>query len=166
MSIGDMFMLIVRWMHLVSATLWVGGSLFYFLVLRPVSRRFPDLPKGLSQGYAVEFRALVITAIVVLVATGVILAADRLTANVVGAPYAATLGVKSVLTIWMFLLVRDQRRQTKLLEPYLAKPARPPNALQKALQAVSGYNTLVILGLIVFFLSDMMKVLYEIALRP
>ena len=30
---------------------------------------------------------------------------------------------------------------------------------------VSGYNTLVILGVLIFFLSDLLKVLFEIELR-
>ena len=48
----------------------------------------------------VEFRTVVVTSIIVLVATGAILAFDRLTE--VEPPYAATLGIKVVLSLWMF----------------------------------------------------------------
>ena len=33
------------------------------------------------------------------------------------------------------------------------------------MRAMSGYNTIVILGLAVFLLSDLLKTLYELALR-
>ena len=164
MSASDVFMLVIRWIHLVSAAAWVGGSLFYLLVLRPALRRAPESSRAFSPVAATEFRALVNTSIVVLLGTGVILAFDRLTEGAVDAPYAATLGIKSALSVWMFVLVWGRRRQAAVLEPYRERPQPAPTGIRRIGQAVSGYNALVIIGIVVLFLSDLLKVLFELAL--
>ena len=165
MSASDVFLLIVRWLHLVSAAAWVGGGLFYLLVLRPALRRSPDSSRLLSAAAASEFRAVVDTSIFVLLATGIILTFNRLEPGVVGVPYVATLSVKIALSVWMFVLARGRRRRTALLEAYAEATPPAANRLQRGLRAVSGYNALVILGIIVFLLSDLLKVLFEAALE-
>ena len=164
MSVGDVFLLIVRWLHLLSAAAWVGGGLFYLLVLRPALRRTPESPTRLLAESATEFRALVNTCIVILLATGVILAFDRLTAGTTDAPYVITLGVKSALSVWMVLLVRAQQRRNQVLEPYLQRTDSPTTTFQKIGRSVPGYYAVVVLGIVVFFLSDLLKVLFEQAL--
>ena len=164
MSAGDVFLLVVRWLHLLSAAAWVGGSLFYLLVLRPALRRSPESSGQLNTATASEFRALVDTCIFVLLATGIILTFNRLTPGVVGVPYVVTLGVKIALSVWMFLLARGRRRRTALLDAYEEEPSPASTRLQKMARAVSGYNAIVILGIVVFLLSDLLKVLFELAL--
>ncbi len=163
MDFSDVFLTIVRWLHALAAAAWVGGSIFYLIVLIPTLKRVPDVPRALSAALGVEFRTVVVTSIIVLVATGAILAFDRLTE--VEPPYAATLGVKVVLSVWMFALVRDRRRHARILTDYEQRPASPSTLWGKLVAAVSGYNTLVILGVAVFFLSDLLGVLLEIELR-
>ncbi len=164
MSAGDLFFLVVRWLHLVSAAAWIGGSLFYFLVFGPALRRAAEPSRFLTASMATEFRAVVNTCIVVLVATGAILAFDRLTVGVVGAPYAVTLGVKAVLSVWMFLLVREERRRSDIPGPFRRPPTPASTKLGKLGRSLWGYNTLLIIGIVVFFLSDLLKVLFENAL--
>ncbi len=153
----------MRWLHALAAAAWVGGSIFYLIVLIPTLKRVPDVPRALSAAIGVEFRTVVVTSIIVLVATGAILAFDRLTE--VEPPYAATLGLKVVLSVWMFALVRDRRRHARVLDALDQRPPPPTTLWGKIAAAVSGYNTLVILGVVIFFLSDLLKVLYEIELR-
>lgn len=164
MTLTELFLLCVRWLHLVSAAAWVGGGIFYLVVLRPAQRRSPDAP-GVLAAAATEFRALVDTCVYVLIATGIILTLDRLTPGVVGAPYVIALGIKIALSVWMFALAWSRRRRTPLLAAFRAPEQPPQGRLNKILRAISGYNTLVILGLIVFLISDLLKSLYEIALR-
>lgn len=163
MDLADIFLTIVLWLHVLAAAAWVGGSAFYLIVLIPTLSRVPDVPRALSVALGVEFRTVVVTSIIVLVATGAILAFNRLTE--VEAPYAATLGVKVVLSLWMFALVRDRRRHARVLDALEPRPALPTTIWGKIVAALSGYNTLVILGVLVFFLSELMGVLYEIELR-
>ncbi len=164
MSAGDVFLLVVRWLHLVSAAPWVGGSQIYIFVLRPALRRSPEPSGWLSAAAASEFRALVDTSILVLLTTGVILTLNRLTPGVVGAPYVVTLGIKIALSVWMFILARGRRRRTALLDAYRQPPEPATSRLRGFVRAVSGYNAIVILGIVVFLLSDLLKVLFEMAL--
>ena len=165
MSLSEAFLLIVRWLHLVSAAAWVGGSIFYLIVLRPALRRRPEASRLASTAAATEFRALVDTCVYVLIATGVILTLHRLTPGVVGVPYVVVLGAKIALSIWMFVLAWSRRRRTSVMEAFREEEAPPATSIGKLLRAISGYNTLIILGLIVFLLSDLLKTLYELALR-
>ena len=161
----DIFLLSVRWLHVLSAAAWVGGSLFYLVVLRPAIRRNPNTPRGLTSAAGSEFKTLVDACIIVLIATGAVLAFDRLTEEAVGAAYAITLGVKVVLSLWMFLQVRAQRRRSEFLEAFGKVDEPPVTGVKRALQAVSGYNALVYLGIVVFLLSDLLGLLFENGLR-
>ena len=161
MSVSDVFMLIVRWVHLVAAAAWVGGSIFYLLVLRPALRRSPESSQSINLAAASEFRALVDTSIFVLLATGVILTFNRLTPSVVGVSYVTILGIKIALSVWMFILARGRRRRTHLLESYRDTRPPPTTGLGKAARAASGFNAILILGIAVFLLSDLLKVLFE-----
>lgn len=162
MGVNDVFLLVVRWLHLVSAAAWVGGSLFYLIVLRPALRKSPNASRAINTAAASEFRALVDTCILVLLATGIILTFNRLTPGVIGVPYAATLALKIVLSIWMFALARGRRRRFVLPETGHDSPS-DATRLQRYARAISGYNSIIILGIVVFLLSDLLKVLFEIA---
>ena len=83
----------------------------------------------------------------------------------IGVQYALVLAVKIALSVWMFILARDRRRRTALLEMHRERPTPPSGPLRKVLRALSGYNTLVILGLVVFLLADALDVIFESALN-
>ena len=64
----------------------------------------------------------------------------------------------------MFALALGRRKRSPILDAYA--PQTPASGrLVKAMRAVSGYNALVILGIVVFLVSDLLKVLYESALE-
>ncbi len=166
MTVGDLFLLLIRWLHLVSAAAWIGGSLFYLLVLRPAVGRSAE-PSGVLTAAATEFRALVNASIAILVATGLILAFNRLTDTVVDEPYVGTLAVKSALSVWMILLVHAERRRLRARAVIGATgSSQDGSALRRIGRAASGFNMLVALGIAIFLLSDLLKVLYENALSP
>jgi uncharacterized membrane protein len=164
MDTGELFLLIIRWLHVVSAAAWVGGSIFYLLVLRPAIRSSSGSHGPLLTAAGKEFRTLVNTSIMVLVATGVILAFNRLTENIVGPPYAITLGIKSLLSVWMFIQVQSERRRSEFLGAFTKREEPPRSRLGTAMKSVSGYNGLVIVGIVVFLLSDLLGALFESAL--
>ncbi len=163
MSAGEVFLLVVRWFHLIAAAAWIGGSLFYLLVLRPASRKAPNSSRALN--VAVEFRGLVDTSIIVLVATGVVLTFDRLNEGIVGAPYVVTLGIKIALSAWMFQLARARLRTATVGDSDGEGSPTTLTRTRRIVRLVTRYNTLIILGIVVFLMSDLLKVLFELALE-
>lgn len=67
-------MLLVRWIHVLSAITWIGGMFFIALVAVPVTRRMTDasLRRTLIQQMGVRFRAVGWIALTLLVVTGLI----------------------------------------------------------------------------------------------
>ena len=110
MSISDVFLLLVRWLHLVAAASWVGGGVFYMLVLRPAIRRAGESGSTIPAAVGREFRSLVGLCIAVLVLTGAILTFDRLTSPATDTAYVATLAVKVSLAVIMFIMAHRARR--------------------------------------------------------
>ena len=162
MSGGDVFLLIAKWLHVLSAAAWVGGGVFYLLALRPAAKRI-EPARGFMGAVGSEFGTLVNTSVIVIVATGVVLALDRLSSGAADAPYIVTLGVKSALSLWMFLMVQSLRRQSRsaeALEQLTAGAVR--RSRMKSM--LSSYEMLVALGLLVFLLSSLLGDLFEAAL--
>ena len=161
--LGEIFLVIVLWLHLLAAAAWVGGAIFYLLVLAPALRMTPDIPRMLSTIIGVEFRTIVATSIIVLVATGVVLAFNRLTE--VELAYTLALGFKVVLSIWMFLLVRDRQQHLHVLKAFRDTKVNPTPFACKIWEIMSGYSTLVVLGILILLISVIMDHLFETELR-
>ena len=138
--------------------------MFYILVFHPALRRSPQSPRVFIGLAASEFRVVVNTCIIVLVVTGVILAFDRLTIGTLAVSYVATLAVKIGLSIWMVILVREQRRSSEALDSYLERQRPGSRRIGGIARFVSGYHAVTVLGLIVFFLSDILKIIFEVML--
>ena len=165
MSYNEAFLLAVRWVHLTASVAWVGGSIFYLFVLRPALRRSSDSGREVNRYTAAEFKVLVDVCFFLLVVTGISMTFDRLSQGVTGTSYVIVLAVKIVLSIWMFVLASRRRRRVELTETYRESESVPQGLPQRALRAISGYNTIIILGVVVFLLADLLKVMYEMALR-
>lgn len=98
---------VVRFLHVVSAILWVGGQLTLSLIVRPVAKEAleEDLRIHLSNGLGSRFgRISAIGLIPILLATGLSLTYHRgVTAGYLGLPgYGTTLGFKIALALLSF----------------------------------------------------------------
>ncbi len=67
------------WLHIVSATVWIGGMVFFALVLVPLSRRpeFADRSAALLRLSGERFRVVGWVCLATLVATGLVNMARR-----------------------------------------------------------------------------------------
>jgi uncharacterized membrane protein len=158
MDFLDWILVVIRWGHALSAVAWVGGGMFYILVLRPALRRSPASPET-SRAIGEEFRGLVNTAIMVLLITGVILAAARLTSPAVTVPYALVLGLKITLALYMFYIVRFLRQR--------AYPEDGPAAggwWARTHRRLTSTTAVLVLGVVVFGLSGLLGALFEVGL--
>ena len=162
MDLSDLFLLLIRWLHNLAAVAWVGGCLFFLLVLRPALRSSPDATM-LNRIAGQEFRNLVDTAIWVLLVTGAILALNRLTSGNAGTSYGVVLGIKVVLSVWMFYLVWFRQRRASTA-PIPQPDHRPPAVLRVFRAAGTATNLLLILGVLVLLLSDILRGLFERAI--
>ena len=159
MGVLDWILVIIRWGHALAAVAWVGGGAFYLLVLRPAIRRSQELPVETGTAIRDEFRGLVTTAIAVLLLTGVILSVARLTGGAATVPYAAVLGVKIALALYMFYVVRIVRRGD-----YGEQQEDGGGVLRRAARRLSSPMSLLLIGIVVIGLSDVLDALIEDAL--
>ena len=150
---ADAALLAIRWTHAIAAVAWVGGGIFYWFVLRPAMRRGALSPEA-ARFAGVEFGKIVMLAMWTLVVTGGALFFARLSEPTSTVPYGVVLAVKVSLSVWMFFLARDRR----VRPPASDAPAGRIRALVGALGHV---NMTVILGVIIFLLSDVLRLLVE-----
>ncbi|MFL2760324.1 MAG: CopD family protein [Dehalococcoidia bacterium] len=163
MDITDLFHLFVRWTHLVSAGAWVGGSIFWILVLNPSTRQFDsDFTGRLQSQISSEFRGLVDTCIFVLLTTGAIMAFNRLTPGNIGYQYALILGLKIIFVAMMFYLIRAKRHPKAAYVKTNCDNTRK-SRLRQFTKIATGYNLVLLLGLVVYLLSDLLNMIYMAA---
>ena len=158
MSVLDWILTAIRWFHLLGAVAWVGGGIFWILVLRPAIGRAGGIGYESRRTIGEEFRSLVNTAIGVLLVTGIVLSATRLTDNAVTAPYVAVLVVKIVLALYMFYVVR-------FLRPQVYPMNQEVSPMRRVTHRLTSNGALLIYGVIILGLSDVLNTLFENALR-
>ena len=161
MTIGEGFLLLVRWFHALAAVTWVGGSVFYVLVLRPAIRRAAPYGSAVGPEAQTQFRGLVDSCIAVLLVTGAVMLFDRLTDATTGTAYVVTVAVKIGLALWMFAMARGRWRRRRASVTTVGIPDSQRSLLSKAMAIMSGVNLSVILGIAIFFLSDLLRFLFE-----
>ena len=162
MTLSEGFLLLIRWFHSLAAITWVGGSLFYVLVIRPQQRKAGDQGAMLGPEALDQFRGLVDTCIAVLLVTGTIMLFDRITSPSTPTAYLITVSIKISLALWMFAISRRrwQRRRSAQIQP-TSSPVARRGRLTRVMGLMSGVNLIVILGIAVFFLSDLLAFIYQ-----
>ena len=158
MDLTDWFMVVMRWLHVLAATAWVGGSIFFFAVLRPALRASSD-GSLLNRLAGQEFRQLVDVAIWVLLVSGAIISVDRLTSSHSTPTYGVVLALKIAFSIWMFGLVWFRRRGSSTMPPEEA--ARNLGLARRISSVLTPTNLILALGLLVLLLAELLGQLFE-----
>ena len=156
MGFTDVLLLIIRWLHALAAVAWVGGGIFYLLVLRPNLRNSSGESEAAARRIGAQFRHLINTAIAVLIVTGTVMALSRLTSDYIGVPYVVVLTIKIALALYMFYLVRFLRYRT-----YPDDTARGNKIVQRVTAIFTGATAVLVIGVIVFLLADILRALVE-----
>lgn len=167
MEVANLLRTLIRTVHVLSATAWIGGSIFYLVALAPNLR-------GAAVGEFIgavnrSFGGLVQVCIWLLLASGVIMVFDRLSEpQAAGALYPVVLAIKVVLSIAMFLIAgwlgeRAFRRRRPRATPSEA----PPKASWWGRLQDRAFASRVVLalGVIVFALGALLTALFETGLR-
>jgi uncharacterized membrane protein len=149
MGLSDIFQVVLLWAHALAAVAWVGGSMFYAAVLGPAVEEVGRTPEraALLAVAGREFREVVRLSILVFVVTGLILAYSRTSQPRVSTAYIVVLVVKVVLSLAMFWLA-------------LRRGGPSTSGAKRPLWLTPPYLILE-LGVVVYFLSLVLRVLYE-----
>ncbi|HZU69205.1 MAG TPA: CopD family protein [Ktedonobacteraceae bacterium] len=145
---------IVRTLHILAATAWVGGNILYLVAIVPALRGAGPAP-GVAAQIAAHFRRLVNICVGVLLLTGVYLAFDRLTTTNLGWPYLVVLGVKIVIALAMFMLA------IYIGQSNIRRLAKRTTRFSKAAPQL-----VLALGILVFLLSALLTGLFEASIAP
>lgn len=143
MDTGALLRVLLLWTHALAAVAWVGGSIFYALVVRPV---LEDVQQSAKQRMALRFRGLVDVCAFALVITGAVITFDRLSRPGLGVAYVVVLGLKIALAVWMFALARDLALRRRA-------SSRP--------RGIAAGNLVLTLGVLIFLLAEVLRLLYE-----
>ena len=149
-------LLVAGWVHAVAATAWVGGSIFFAIVLRPAVSARPDLFRQVISAIGGIYRELVDASAIAIVLSGLVLMFSRLTGNTASPVYFVVLVVKLLLAAWMFYTVWQQRRSGW-------EPKKGSRLAQKVSWAL-GYNAVMAAGLVIYLLAGLLAQLYESSL--
>ena len=150
----DAALLAARWAHAIAAAAWVGGGLFYLLILRPAVAS-GALSSESARAAAERFGGLVKLAMWTLVVTGAVLFFTRISEPTATARYAAVLALKVALSAWMFFIAIRRRR--RIAEAAAVRTGR----IRAAAAALGHVNVVVVLGIVVFLLSDVLRYIVE-----
>ena len=141
--------LFVRAIHIIAATAWVGGSIFYQFVVLPAAR-VTNAPPVLMSQIAALFRRMVNLCIGVLLLSGVYLTFDRLTQTTLGLPYLIVLGLKIAAALLLFVLA------LYLGQSNIRRLAKRTTRLSKAAPQL-----MLALGILLFLLGSLLNSLFE-----
>ena len=146
--------LIVRVAHTLAAATWVGGSVFYLVVVLPALRN-GGATLEVAARIAALFRRLVNVCIGVLLLSGAFMMFDRLTQTTLGLPYLIVLGLKIVSAIAMFILA------IYLGQSNIRRLAKRSTRLSRAAPQLMSA-----LGIGVFLLGALLNGLFEATIAP
>ena len=166
-DVFDILKVAVLWIHASSAVLWIGGSLFYMLVLKPAlrdaSKKVALNDRRINRLVALHFREWVHLSMVALLVTGVILTFDNLTEPSTSVTYIVTLAVKIGIAFWLFGIGTATYRK-RVLESTVNQmqdevAARP--LLHRLTRPLASPSMIVYGGLAVVLLSNLLNVVFQ-----
>ena len=149
----DALRVALRWLHAIAAVAWIGGSLFYLIVLNPSfdTSVADEATRALRARIGATFRDMVNAAVVVFALTGVILLYDQLSRPGITVAYTVVVGIHAAIPVAMFLLFQQLGR----VRPPAGARGRPV-ALWRRPQSI-----LLILGLVTYLTAVVMQVMFE-----
>ena len=144
-----------------AAAIWIGTNIVQMILSKPKSNTIQTTKhKSDFQQIGKVFKPLVDLCIIVLITTGAIIVFNRLTSNDITITYVITLGIKVALTAWMLILLHSERRQIIAINN-LNRNSNESGWFNRTKLILSGYNGVTVIGIVVFFLSELLRSLFE-----
>jgi len=147
------------WVHVISACLWIGGSLFLVLVLLPVLKTEAWAPhyRTLLRDIVVRFRSIAWVTLSLLVVTGVLLVGHRIVGSfevLIDSGWGRTVSLKAgVVTLILSLSAyHDWRTGPAAMQALRDNPGAPASLRMRKVAMLIGRLNL-LLGLLVVWLA-------------
>ena len=154
----EITLFLIKWTHGIAAVTWVGGSIFYFMVLTPLISK-GEINGIQSRNIAKGFGFLVRICIGILVLSGSLIMHEDLTSPHANSQYIATLLIKISFSMAMFFFVWRQGRR-RISRPQPDKSASQ-GFVTGALPSISRIPLIILsLGIITFLLSDLLAIIF------
>ena len=166
-DVFDILSIAVRWIHAISAVMWIGGSIFYLLVLRPAQRdaakRGTQVDGRVNALIGAHFREWAHLSMLALIVSGAILTFDRLTEQSTSTTYIATLVVKISISFWLFGVGTANYRNRVLEQAAVVSQegSRSRAFWERWLRPLISPYIIIYGGLAVVLLSDILKITFE-----
>jgi putative copper export protein len=152
---NDIFLLIIRWIHNIASVIWVGGCLFYLLTLNPVAQA-SNFSKITISAIGKDFGSVVNGSIALLILTGTILTFERISSPTIINSYISILFIKIILAFVMFWLALSLKKKK------INQPSRPKSRIATKLESILSETSIIaILGIIIFLIADLLKIIFE-----
>ena len=162
MNIVNIFNIAVTWAHLISATAWVGGSIFWLIVLTPSIQKIPSNHQTeILRSISHEFKSVVDTSMFILLFTGAILTFNKITPGHIGSLYVLILGIKILLVSYLFYLLRSRRNNFKMSQSIGTKNT----SRRKLIILTKKSNMIVLIGLIVYLISSILSSIFDASIH-
>ena len=153
MNLLDVILLLIRWIHAIAAVSWVGGGIFYLIVLKPATKNTP-LDPTIAHSIGEDFRHLVYSVMAILLVTGIILSTSKLADGNISLIYVLVLAIKIILAGYMFFVVRFLRSNY-----YPEIEADNPERLINLKMKLTGPTSVTVIGIVVFGIADLLAFL-------
>ena len=147
---------IILGIHLTAIAAWLGGILFFLLVLRPALKTMsnPEMSRGVGR----IFQEVSEIALWIVIGSGILLSLDRLLLANIQASYLVVLSIKIALVVWIALIAMNLWGRVSRTRPSVGGKS---SFYTRLLRAAWSTNTQLVLGIVVVFLAEILRVIYN-----
>lgn len=146
---------VILGIHLTAITAWLGGILFFLLILRPTLKKMSN--PEISRGIVRIFQEVSEISLWVAIGSGLLLSLDRLLLANIQASYIAVLSIKIALVVWIVLIAMNLWGRVSRARPVGEKKT---SVAARLLRAAGSTNMQMLLAVIVIFLAEILRVIY------
>lgn len=145
----NLIVIFIKWLHSVAAMSWVGGSIFFALIIRPVQSNMKEEYSIVFRNIAIVYRDLVDISVIGLILSGIFLMFTKLSENI-NNEWIIIFSIKLFISIIMFYLIWRFRQED------FSYNSQAKGVYGK-LSFLLGYNAIIFFGVIIFLLTSIMS---------
>ncbi len=145
----DLITIFIKWLHSIAAMSWVGGSVFFALIIRPVQSSMNRKYSVVFKNISIIYRDLVDISVIGIILSGIFLMFTKLSENITN-EWMLVFIIKLFISVIMFYLVWRFRQKDF---SYTSNS----KGLYGRLSFLLGYNAIIFFGVIIFLLTSTMS---------